>query len=211
MKAFLSAVALMALATTAAHADTPAITLTSVGATIGASQATFGFEFSVKQNASLTALGVYNSSGTNTLAGTAQIGLWDTSGNLLISTTIPASTAETLIGSFVYSSVSPFTLVAGTDYIIGAYLSRGAAASFNTGQGGTATVDSNVTLIQDQYAYSSGLVDPSLSTTNVPSAWFGANFLTGTGVQVQAVPEPLSMTLLGVGVAGLGVLRRRRK
>ena len=54
--------------------------------------------------------------------------------------------------------------------------------------------------------YRVGVLDPA-----VPAGGNGANLVVYAGNIPTAAPEPLSVVLLGVGLAGLGVVRNRRK
>lgn len=78
---------------TSLYAHGAAINLTTPGSEYGGGQYTLGFEFTVSSNRTITSLGVYDS-GANGLSSNAQIGIWDTSGNLLTSTTILAGTGQ---------------------------------------------------------------------------------------------------------------------
>jgi len=191
----------------AAHAQTAAINLTTPGEEYSASPYTLGFEFSVNSSTTITALGVYDSGGT-ALGAPAEVGIWDTSGDLLASATVPSGTGGTLDGLFRYTSISGFNAVAGTDYIIGAYLSTGNASSLGTDQGGTGSVNSDVNIILDQYSESDDFAFPSLTDNHAGGAWLGANFLIGTAS--TSVPEPATLALLSLGLAGVGFLRRRK-
>ncbi len=191
-----------ALAGQAAWAG-PAIDLTSPGLTYDASAFTLGFEFTVTGTQSITALGVFNG-GQASLPASASVGLWNTSGTLLTSITIPRGTGATGTTDFTYASITPYTLSPGTDYIIGSYLAA-QVSSYNTGQGGVASVNPDVTIVEDQYASSNSLTFPSSTDSYTGGAWLGANFVLGS-----SVPEPATLALLGAGLFGLGLARRRR-
>jgi len=75
-----------------------AVNLTTPGRLYGSSLYTLGFEFTVSSPESIGALGVYDNGG-GALPTDAMVGLWDTSGNLLTSVTVPAS-GGFLIGDF---------------------------------------------------------------------------------------------------------------
>jgi Domain of unknown function (DUF4082)/PEP-CTERM motif len=207
MKSYLGliAAATLAVSAAAAHAS-PAITLTDPGLEYNAGAFTLGFEFTVANTTSLTALGVYDS-GQDGLDSAAQVGVWDATGDLLLSATVPSGTDGTLDNDFRFVSVSSFTLTAGTDYVIGAYLADGSASSLGTDQGGAGSVDPNVIIIEDSYTNSSSLSFPNASDGHSGGAWLGANFETGAA----GVPEPASWALMicGFGLAGAALRHRR--
>lgn len=199
-----AAIVLAASVSSAAMAA-PAINLLTPGTEYGGGQYTLGFEFSVTGSQTIDALGVYDNLGDGLTTG-ANIGLWDTSGNLLVSTTIAAG-GGTLNGLFRYQAITPFALSAGTRYIIGAF-TQDLASSLGTGQGGTGTVNPLVTIYRDRYSnFNSAFSFPD-STNNNVGGWLGGNFnLAGA-----AVPEPgtWAMLLLGFGALGWAMRQPRR-
>jgi hypothetical protein len=58
---------------------------------------TLGFEFYTFTNLTAAALGTYDSN-QDGIANSATVGIWDTSGNLLVSATVPMRIAGTLDG-----------------------------------------------------------------------------------------------------------------
>jgi hypothetical protein len=210
MKLVSSAVAAAAaftLAATVANA-TPAVTLTSPGLYYNGAPYTLGFSFTVASAQTITALGIFDDNGDG-LNGAANVGLWDSSGNLLASAVVPAGTAGALDGLFRYASISPFGLTPGATYYVGGYEPDDNASSLNTFQGGSGFYNPAVTVIEDQYSdFDYAFSFPDTSEGAAGGAWLGANFELGSA----AVPEPApwAVMLLGVGVVG-GVLRRRTR
>src|SRR5450755_2722444 len=99
-------------------APIPAVTFAELtGQSLGNGPFTLGWEFTVSQSITVTALGAFDDS-QDGLAESHDVGIWDSVGNLLGSTTVAAGTVDPLVNQFRYSSVS-FTLAPGT-YEIGA-------------------------------------------------------------------------------------------
>jgi hypothetical protein len=195
---------MLAAAMTSGHANAfEAIDVTSPGLTYSGAPYTLGFQFSVASNVSITALGAYDN-GNNGLNGAASVGLWDSSGNLLVSTAVPAGAAGLLIGDFSYATISPYALTANTHYFIGAYEPSDLATSLNTGQGGSGSINPLVTIYQDQFSsFNYAFSFPGSTNSHPEGAWLGANFSTG-------VPEPATWATMLAGFAGLGFLGYRR-
>jgi hypothetical protein len=81
---------------------------------------TYGFSFVLLDPETIHGVGAYDA-GNPGLNGAAEVGIWDASGNLLGSTTIPAGTAATRSGVFSHNGIAPLTLDALTTYYIGSY------------------------------------------------------------------------------------------
>jgi hypothetical protein len=181
------------------------ITLITPGAEYAGGIYTLGFEFTPVIDISVTSLEVYDS-GMGVLGSDATVGIWDSLGDLLTSATVPAgSTAND--GFFSSVSISPLSLTAGLDYVVGAYL-NGQASSYNTGQGGSGSVDPNITIIQDMYVDNGGsFAFPGTTAGDAGGAWLGGSFGYGGAT---TTPEPGSLLLVTAGLAGFLARRLRR-
>jgi PEP-CTERM motif-containing protein len=187
----------------------PAVTITSLGPTV-TGNGTYGFAFTAKTIQTIQALGVYDN-GNDGLAGPAMVGLWviDPNGNetLLAEADVPAGTGGKLIDAFRYVAIAPVTLDTNplVTYLVASYQPSDPITSFNTGTGGTATLDPYIAAIYDyEAADSNGLIFPNVSQGR-QGGFLGANFTT----DAIAAPEPASLVVLGSGLAGLTSLRRR--
>lgn len=187
-----------------ANADI-AVSLSSPGGEYSGSLYTLGFEFSVSANTAITALGAYDS-GQDGFNGQVNVGLWDTSGNLLTSTVLAAGTGATLINDFRFGSITPFNLVAGQHYVVGAFEPSDLATSLNTGQGGSGSINPLVTIYEDRFSnFNSAFSFPDSTNFHPDGSWLGGNFEFGS-----AVPEPATWGMLLIGFACLGFLGYKR-
>jgi Domain of unknown function (DUF4082)/PEP-CTERM motif len=143
----------------------------------------------------IDALGYYDPSG---LTESHDVGLYDTSGDLLVSATV--TNANTVTDNFAYSSISPFSLSAGTYFLVG--------VSGLTDLYGYAptmlTPAAGVTFVQSEYADGNTLAFPT--TTDVNIGYFGPNLDFGS-----SVPEPGTAMMLGISLAAIATLLRRRR
>ena len=159
-----------------------------------------GWSFKVgSDNIDVDALGFYDDQ-KNGLTQSHDVGIYDAQGNLLASTTV---TPNAVLSSWWrWSSLtSPLVLAAGQTYYIAAV---NGSENYTWNPFGFVTAP-GINFVQDQYIVSSTLAFPSYSYNGSNGrAWFGPNFNTST-----AVPLPASLLLMGPGLAGLAVLRKK--
>jgi hypothetical protein len=165
----------------------------------GTSYWNLGYSFTANQAVSVVGLGDWAG---GAFVPNQQVGLWNSQGVLLASTTITGQETPSGTAGWLFEAITPFALVAGQTYIVGA---QGGADY--TGELGSVTIDPAITYNQDLYTYIGGgnpaqLAEPT-SSENFAYGWFGGN------VELAAIPEPASIAILACGLLGAAVMRRR--
>jgi len=197
---------------TLANADISALTSFSggVNATAGSDQL-YGWVFTVNAPITVTALGVYDYTGTG-LSISHDVGIFDQSDqSLLGSTTVPAGTAGTLIDGFRYESITPFSLTQGDTYVIAMTMPENNADLQSISNTSVSTA-SQITWVTSAFDTGSSLAFPNPGNNgSFSEGMFGPNFTFQTTTAVT--PEP-SYGVLGLGLTallGFGIARRFRR
>jgi hypothetical protein len=166
----------------------------------------FGYVFTPTTNIEVTSLGFFDYSGTG-LGESHEVGIFNSSGTLLTSTTIPAGTGGTLEDRFRYIGITPLELYAGQTYTAAALLTTATDDIVGYANVSGISVNPAISLpsFPARYIFTSTAVLTLPTQTALASAdmYIGPNF--------QLVPLPPSVWLLGSGLLGLAGLRRLRK
>jgi hypothetical protein len=170
-------------------------------------QRTLGWIFTALDDIAVTHLGVWDL-GTDGLVASHQVGIWNSLGTLLGTTTVQAGTASAVFGapaaggSFRYEAVAPIVLSAGATYTIGALFDMNDVFEFNAAHVDTGSV---IAFGEERYGdEGAGFVFP----TDTFERWglFGPNF------RYAVLDTPAIAALFFVGLAGVaGGLRKRQR
>ena len=186
-----------------------AVTFTGYDESSTSINTTRGYAFNVTaENLVATGLGMWDVGG-NGLAQLHQVGLWDPSGALIASTTIPAGTSADLINGFRVVDIPDVPLFIGSGYVVGAFLLNGSTDFQAFDLTGLVTAP-GITLAGARFI--NGVNTLTLPTTNFASnALVGGSLMVDTVTSVTPVPEPASVALFGLGLAGVVGRRWRQR
>jgi Domain of unknown function (DUF4082) len=161
-----------------------------------------GFQFTTNDNINVTELGFYDDL-QNDLTESHDVGIFDSSGNLLVSGTVKPG--DTLDGWFRYTSVTPTLLAANQTFRIATVTGN----EFFTDNPEGFTVAPEINFVRDVFTFSSTLTYPNNTTYSM--GYFGPNFKFEAS-NPTSVPEPTSVLgLLTVGGLALGTFSRKQK
>lgn len=180
-----------------APAQTPALSFTG-GSFLGANAGTYGWAFTLSNTITVTDLGYFDFGG-NGLNQSHDVGIWTSSGTLLVSATVPSGTAGTLIDGFRYTLITPTILPPG-DYVIG---------GFESGSSGDPIVVTATTITTASGITYNGSAISGATSFSFPSEPGQGNSYFGPNFEFNNVPEPTTVALLVLGGLTAGFVRKR--
>jgi hypothetical protein len=181
----------LTLAVSPAFGDTQAATFNNLtGEALANGPFTLGWQFTVNSPITVTKLEAFDSS-QDGLFESHDVGIWNSTGSLLVSATIAAGTVDALINQFRVKPVTPTLLAAGT-YNIGAVWLDGADPNTFPGDLSNFATAPQITFVDPAYIGGATLADPVNIFSDAP-AYFGPNL-------AYVTPEPSAILLLGISL-----------
>jgi PEP-CTERM motif len=169
----------------------------------------FGWDFSAASPFTVDALGIWDQNPDGLLA-SHEIGLWTSTGTLLASATITNANSSATAsgvpapGRWLFTPIAPLTLAAGT-YVLGSTFQ--CCLDPIVFPLGTETILPGFTFGGPRVGFGSALMFPDPFQT--PAV--GSHPFLGPNLDLAPIPEPATLTLLGLGLFGARVAIRRRK
>jgi hypothetical protein len=195
-----------------------AIDFSSVtGSYIDQNNRNVGWEFTVNSPITVTGLGFYDA-GSDGLVSSHAVGIYSSTGTLLISGTVQAGTLDPLSGLFRIVTVAPTILSVGSYVIDGLLLGNTDAWTWSpflspTGINGLA-VDPSITVGSNGSARFNCCGETALAFPVSLDSSIGGNraLFVGPNFQIAGgVPEPTTWAMMILGFAGVGFMTYRRK
>lgn len=148
----------------------------------------------------IDSLGFYDYMG-NGLAESHQLGLFDSTGKLVISTTIAAGTGSTLDYGFRWQSIAETTFAAGSTFSL---VTQSNQDGHNMVQG--FILNPKVVSVEGGYV-GGAYFDPNIINTSNDNIVWNGNF----NIVDAQVPEPATLSLMGLGIAAFALRRKKKK
>jgi hypothetical protein len=150
-------------------------------------------------------LGFFDGQGSAGLADSHPVGIFDSTGTLLVSATVPSGPAGTLLDGFEFVNVAPTVLGPGS-YTIGGQGNGTSTDQFEFGLTGSTAIP-GLTLgsaVVNSSAQNT-LSFPNVQAPSFSQGYFGPDFV------VLTVPEPSAIILLAMALSLLGSVHASRR
>lgn len=178
------------------YADTIGVTTAGGYTVLTVFDTVIGWSFTANADVQVGALGIWDEGGDGFVED-VNVGLWTDSGTLLGLATVGSTDA--LDAGFRFAAITPILLTGGNSYTIAGLLQ---APDYY--RAFTEVTNSPLITWSDSRAVNTNVLTFPTEITGREGSYFGANLRV---TPVAPIPEPASVTLLGLGLAAIGARR----
>jgi len=207
IKKILATALVAALGMGSACASTIALQWSGSGSA-GGSEQTRGWAFSTDRAINVTSLGWFDYE-DNGLVNSHEVGIWDASGNLLLSGVVGAGDGDPLTAGFRYSSALTGSSVLGAGSYVVAGLSTYDDDAWRGVDMANVTMGAGIRYLEDRTSDSSAFEFAGV-TQGYDVGYFGANFQFDEVAAEVPEPSAMALSLFGLGMMGAVARKRRR-